>query len=93
MYLFHHLFLPRKLPDEDDYSPEGERMLLGVTTRALERFKESTGDDDAQGIDLVLDMIRQLDTLLDSRGALDEEQLEQALSTLCKSGKNSSRYY
>lgn len=88
MYLYHHLFLPRKLPGEDDYSPECDKMLLGVTVRALQKFKESAADSNAEGIDLVLGMIRALDTLLDSRGALDEEQLRQALTTLCEHGKS-----
>lgn len=38
-YIFHHVFLPPRTPQEDDHNFEHERFLLDTVIEALSRFR------------------------------------------------------
>ncbi|KAI1822778.1 hypothetical protein F4861DRAFT_371113 [Xylaria intraflava] len=40
LYVYHHLFLPSKLPQQDDYNPEFERVLLSTAINGLTVWKD-----------------------------------------------------
>lgn len=40
LYLFHHVFLPPKVPQAEDYNAEFEHLLLGSVVNALHDFKD-----------------------------------------------------
>ncbi|RMZ83548.1 hypothetical protein DV738_g1146, partial [Chaetothyriales sp. CBS 135597] len=88
-YLIHHIFLPPKLPNQDDSSPENESALLNTTIDALEEFKKWTVDDNNAAVDAVIDMVKGLELVTDfinSNGAINERELSIALKDLPQKG-------
>ncbi|KAF2835465.1 hypothetical protein M501DRAFT_998922 [Patellaria atrata CBS 101060] len=83
MYLTHHIFLPPRLPQEDDSDLEYESIMLNVTLDALRKFKTHVVDENDGAIDLVIAMISSLMTI---RASVGERELESALRELCKKG-------
>lgn len=57
LYLFHHLFLPPKLPQEDDYGVDCDILLIDVVVDALRSFKLYFSAVDAEVIGLASTMI------------------------------------
>ncbi|KAK5165530.1 uncharacterized protein LTR77_009059 [Saxophila tyrrhenica] len=56
-YIFHHVFLPPKLPQEDDFDENAEAKLLSKTIRALTAFKFSMPPQSRDDIQKALDML------------------------------------
>ncbi|EXJ68848.1 uncharacterized protein A1O5_07780 [Cladophialophora psammophila CBS 110553] len=86
-YLIHHIFLPPKLPQEDDHDPEYESVLLNVVLDALGRFRNCVIGDQNETIGSVIAMISGMISLRDSSASADavsERKLESALRALCK---------
>ena len=95
-YLIRHLFLPPKLPHEDDFNSEYETIMLDTTVDGLLKFKSCAPSDQSGIIDSVIAMITSLRTVCDSfgtEGAVSEEKLGNALMDLCKKGRNSPHDY
>ena len=87
MYLIHHIFLPPKLPQEDDYDSEDESTLLNITLDALRRFQNCVIGDQNGTIGSIIVMITSLISVrhsFASVGAVSERKLESALRDLCK---------
>jgi hypothetical protein len=42
MYMIHHIFLPPKLPLQDGYVSEHEKILLNTTIKALEDSRNAS---------------------------------------------------
>jgi hypothetical protein len=93
MYLIYHIFLPPKLPHEDDFDSDYETILLDTTIDSLLKFKNCVTHDQSGIIDAVIAMVATLQTVRDSSstlGAVSEEKLGNALRDLCKKGKHIS---
>ncbi len=45
LYLFHHVVLPPKLPQADDWKVESEDALLDTTVEALRSFGETVRNE------------------------------------------------
>ena len=91
MYLVHHIFLPPKLPHEDDFDLEFETILLDTTIDILLKSKGYITYDQSVLIDSVIATIANLRTVCDSFGtvgAISEGKLGNALRGLCKKGKH-----
>lgn len=56
-YIFHHLFLPPKLPHADDDDAHHEATLLRIVVKKLQGFREAIRHEDVDGIKPVVDMI------------------------------------
>ena len=82
MYLIHHIFLPPKLPHEDDFDAKYEAIMLETTIDGLSKFKANLMYDQTGTIDSVIAMVNNLKTMHDSFGpgaAVSEEKLGKAL--------------
>lgn len=81
-FMIHHIFLPPKVPSEDDSSPDDENVLLDITIAALQEFKELATEDCNGVVDSVIRMVTSLSTVLDSEGYVNEGKLSSALTDL-----------
>ncbi|KAJ9492030.1 hypothetical protein VN97_g1201 [Penicillium thymicola] len=82
LYLFHHIFLPPKLPQEEDYHAEREILLIDVVLDALHSFKVFLLEADAEVIDLATTMIARLRQIHGLNGEVDELELKKVLGRL-----------
>ncbi|KAJ5527297.1 hypothetical protein N7513_011456 [Penicillium frequentans] len=82
LYLFHHLFLPPKLPQADDYNARHEHLLLNSVIDALHSFSGYVPTADATVMPGVIEMITRLRQARNSYGEVDEEQLMKCLTEL-----------
>ncbi|KAF7592481.1 hypothetical protein BBP40_000216 [Aspergillus hancockii] len=86
LYLVHHVFLPPKLPQEDDYKPEYELVLLEKCIEALQQFKVYVSDSDADSIAAAATMVTRLAQTCGPNGDVDEKELRIALTQLYTEG-------
>lgn len=94
LYLVHHIFLPPKLPREDDYKPEYELMLLENCVEALQQFKVYVSDSEADSIAAAVTMVTRLAHICGPNGDVDEKEFRNALTQLYTEGKSAySNYY
>ena len=94
-YLFHHIFLPPHLPQNDSDS-EYEPVLLDVTVDALKRFKDWATQDQHGLIDSIIGMVTSLRSIhesCDTGGAVSEVKFAEALRSLCADGKPLPRFF
>jgi hypothetical protein len=87
-YMIYHVFLPPKLPQEDDFNQQYEMILLETISDALQKFEAVTGG----GIKGIIDMMGSLRNMLDESGAISEWKLENALRELSEKGMFSLLY-
>ncbi|KIW82284.1 hypothetical protein Z517_05311 [Fonsecaea pedrosoi CBS 271.37] len=85
-FMIHHMFLPPKLPSEDDSSPDHEKALLDTTIAALREFKDLAIEDSNGAVDSVIRMVTSLSAVLDSDGHVNEGKLSDALRDLPEKG-------
>ncbi|KAF2664444.1 hypothetical protein BT63DRAFT_89804 [Microthyrium microscopicum] len=80
-YLFHHVFLPPKLPQENDDDPSLEKALIDAVIHALQEFKTlyRTSED---VIDKGRAMIKNLLASRDKTGAIKEAKLKAVFQSL-----------
>lgn len=90
LYLFHHVFLPPKLPGEDDSSPEHDDTLLDVVQGCLAAFAGTATGQEQEIISEACNAIRNLRQLRDPYGRLREDAFHKALHEICSSGIKSS---
>jgi hypothetical protein len=91
MYLVHHMFLPPKLPHEDDFDSKYETILLNITAGSLVKFKDHVAHDQKNLVNSVITMITNLRAVREPsgrNGSLNEARLGHALEELCKKGKH-----
>jgi hypothetical protein len=89
--MIHHIFLPPKLPHEDDFDSECETILLDTTIDSLSKFKDCIVCDQDGVVNSVIAMVTNLQTVRDFSGtmsAVSEEKLGNALRDLCMKGKH-----
>lgn len=82
MYLIHHVFLPPKLPQEDDFSSKRQGLLIDVVLDSLSAFGQSGIVDKVKG---AIDNIRLIHGIED--GTISEGELGKALSGLEEQGQ------
>lgn len=82
MYLIHHIFLPQKLPQEDDFSSEHQAFLLDITIETLSSLGPGYFPNAVRGA------IANLRNLHDFVGSsVHEKRLRKALSSLKENGQ------
>lgn len=86
-YMFHHVFFPPKLPQENDYNPEFELTLLGSVIHALGRFKTYATEQEDRIIASVIEMVARLKSQAGFNGDVNEGILLQNLQKLTQHGK------
>ena len=86
MYMIYHIFLPPELPQEDDFDPQYEKIMLDTTSDALQMFKAAAENGQHDIIESVRAMIGNLRNLRDDLGTINEGKFESALRELPKRG-------
>lgn len=86
MYMIHHVFLPPCTPQQDDYSPKNEIILLDTVSEAIKAFGECAGDDQKDIIQFIGYMMDYLRKVRDASGEISEVELGRALGMLFEKG-------
>jgi hypothetical protein len=86
--MIHHMFLPPKLPGEDDSTLDHETALMDITLDALCDFKKWVTEDHIGTIDSVIDMVSSMARVRDGQGTVDEGKLSRALRDLAHKGRH-----
>jgi hypothetical protein len=66
-YLIHHVVLPPRLPQKDDYDATHEHCLIDAVVCALQDLQEHVGDQDQDLKCLLTSAVRAITNLADSR--------------------------
>ncbi|KAI9370544.1 hypothetical protein BJX61DRAFT_544525 [Aspergillus egyptiacus] len=78
-YLFHHIFLPPELPQEDDYKAEYDLKLLDAVIYALHEFKANVPKNQGEILSTVITMVSRLRQTCGYQGDVDEAKLRKSL--------------
>lgn len=89
LYLFHHIFLPPKLPQADDYSPSFEINILDYVVNALRAFGSHVPSQEATIFTTITTMISRLRDICTFPDGINEKELEKALKELDQQGEMS----
>ncbi|KAL2845028.1 hypothetical protein BJY01DRAFT_247849 [Aspergillus pseudoustus] len=87
-FLFHHIFLPLKLPQSDDYDPGHDIILLEKVIDALRSFSCHFGNESKDVFDTITTMIVRLKKTYGFQGEVSENELLKAFEILGKDGKH-----
>ncbi|OJK01293.1 hypothetical protein ASPACDRAFT_51200 [Aspergillus aculeatus ATCC 16872] len=85
-YLLHHVFLPPKLPQEDDYNAVHETVMLDSVIDALARFQDYWQGQESEVVVSVKVMLTRLRAMRDCDGDVNHVELRKALGELENSG-------
>jgi len=88
-YLINHIFLPPKLPQEDDLSFEYESAMLDTVIDCLSKFKGHIGgyNIDAAAAAAMMFNLRDVRDNHSISGAVNEKKLRETLGSLYEQGK------
>lgn len=90
MYLFHHVFLPPKIPQKNDFQPEYGHLFFDVVERALLTFGEYSEPLPQKSLDAVTQMVARMRSVHDqSTGDVIGSTLVTTLGDLVKHGMSS----
>lgn len=84
LYLIHHVFLPPKLPQEDDVAPGLEDALAVMVLDSLQEFDNLHGHN--YDIDAITSMVKDFRTVHDDSGHITQARLEEMLAELSRDG-------
>jgi hypothetical protein len=85
-YIFRHLVLPPKLPQEDDHDAAHEQALFEVVIQAHENLKCFVNNEHVGPVVAAIATVENLYSSQDSYGNVSELQLETLLSKLMNGG-------
>ncbi|KAJ4112132.1 hypothetical protein NW768_011711 [Fusarium equiseti] len=83
-YLFHHLFLPPKLPGGDDTSASSTIFLTEFVLRSLRRFADELDGEEAATVKPAIAMLQTMRDSTHADGHLDHYEVKRVLSDLSK---------
>ncbi|RSM04293.1 hypothetical protein CEP52_006878 [Fusarium oligoseptatum] len=81
-YLFHHIFLPQKLPGHEDDSASNVANLISFVLRSLQRFLTESSPADQIATRSCISMLEMMQKSADNYGFLEEDGLRQVLRDL-----------
>ncbi|KAJ4208350.1 hypothetical protein NW767_001454 [Fusarium falciforme] len=81
-YLFHHIYLPQKLPGHEDDSASNVAALISFVLRSLQRFLIESRPADQVATQSCISMLEMMQKSADNYGFLDEDGLRQVLRDL-----------
>lgn len=87
-YLVHHIFLPPKLPQKDDFRVEDELFLLNAITAAFEKFESRAKDYPNNILEALHSTISCLKSVHDGSNGLSAAKLEEAFMQLPAAGQH-----
>ncbi|RGP77963.1 hypothetical protein FLONG3_3920 [Fusarium longipes] len=83
-YLFHHLFLPAKLPGGDDTSASNTAFLIDFVLKSLRGFVLRSSGDDVATVQPVISMMQNMQNTMNSDGLLDSVGIQKILQDLSR---------
>ena len=89
-YLIHHVFLPPKLPQKDDFTDDKQPLLTGTIANAFEEFRRYPPTDTGDSIGRLASAVGHLKLIHDGTSAIDETKLRTALLGLPQNGRSIS---
>jgi len=81
-YLFHHLFLPPKLPGGDDTSTSNTVFLTEFVLNSLRRFTDELVEENAGNIRPAIPMLQGMQSATESQGLLAQVGVERVLEQI-----------
>ncbi|CAI6342345.1 unnamed protein product [Periconia digitata] len=83
-YLIHHIVLPPKLPQKDDWSVSNERALLNHTVRAFHDFRDTLAVENAEAAQQIAFVVDTIENLIQcsSNACISETGLAESLQRL-----------
>lgn len=87
-YMIRHVFLPPRLPHEDDADPKHEADLLDALIQSIARFESLVAPDDKELTMSLLKTMRHLRLVHNENvaGGIDAAQLTIVVKDLCDEG-------
>ena len=85
-YLFNHIFLPGKLPQQDDYNSAYEIVLLDTVIEALSQFQKHVSLQEADSCSTAITMATRLRKMYNHHGGMDKVELTRALEDFSRKG-------
>jgi hypothetical protein len=81
-YIFHHLFLPPKLPGGDDTSASNTIFLMEFVLQSLQSFADKLFGEDGATAQPAISMLENMRDVTDPKGFLDYVGVKKVLSAL-----------
>lgn len=81
-YLFHHLFLPPKLPGGDDTSASKTIFLMEFVLKSLQSFADKLVGEDEAAVHPAILMLKNMRHSTDPKGFLNYLGVKKVLATL-----------
>ncbi|KAH9870515.1 hypothetical protein IAQ61_005991 [Plenodomus lingam] len=78
-YIYHHVVLPPKLPQEDDYDPAHERVLVELVVCALSDLKDNVDRQHCSTVQSAIETIENFQHCRDNFGNISDISLETLL--------------
>lgn len=85
-YVFHHLFLPPKLPGGDDASPAFEKQLIQFVLDCLLLFHNDVEHEARPAIDAAIDLMRNMERTRNDQGHIHADGMKWVLGRLASMG-------
>jgi len=85
--LYHHVFFPPQLPQNDDYHAATELVLLDSVVYAMVEFKDHATENQACALGAVIEMLCRLRYSFGNHGDVIEENLIENLKKFDHHGK------
>ena len=87
-YLIHHVFLPPKLPQQDDFTNDKQPLLTGTIANAFEEFRRLPLTETEDSTGRLSSAVGHLKLIHDGTSAIDETKLKTALLELPQNGRS-----
>ncbi|KAF4469857.1 hypothetical protein FALBO_3237 [Fusarium albosuccineum] len=84
-YLYHHLFLPPKLPGDDDSSVSNDTLLISFVQRALRQFLAESCSEYHAAVKVCISMMERMQASRSYLGHLDEDRMKETFQKLSPS--------
>ncbi|KAI0547073.1 hypothetical protein F4679DRAFT_598040 [Xylaria curta] len=85
LYIFNHLFLPSKLPQQDDYTVQRESFLLSITIEGLIAWKSCTEPTHHEQADKAISTIRNMQQACSATdGHLNQNEVSSLLTQIAE---------
>lgn len=86
-YMFHHVFLPPKLPQRDDSDVIKERRLIEQCFTVLKSFQKLVAEEEHLPWQLCIKMVSKMLDMRENNGELSAEGVDKNLENLVDGGR------
>lgn len=86
-YMFHHVFLPPKLPQRDDSGFAVERRLIERCLTALKSFQKLVAEEEHLPWQSCIKMVSKMLDMRKNNGELSAEAVDKCLENLMDGGR------